>query len=190
MIADCVEQVNADLASDPKLCASQVSRFLILHKELDPDDDELTRTRKVRRAFIAQKYGVLIDALFDGKPSQFIETEVKFEDGRVGRISADLKIRPVKKFPRHRPSRLKVRHMSDIDRDQRIGDVMLDMQNISLSFGGVKALTDISFNVREHEIRAIIGPNGAGKARCSTSSTASTRRSRAASRSGASASRA
>ena len=163
MIADCVEQVNADLASDPKLCASQVSRFLILHKELDPDDDELTRTRKVRRAFIAQKYGVLIDALFDGKPSQFIETEVKFEDGRVGRISADLKIRPVKKFPRHRPSRLKVRHMSDIDRDQRIGDVMLDMQNISLSFGGVKALTDISFNVREHEIRAIIGPNGAGK---------------------------
>ena len=99
LIADCVEQVNADLASDPKLCASQVSRFLILHKELDPDDDELTRTRKVRRAFIAQKYGVLIDALFDGKPSQFIETEVKFEDGRVGRISADLKIRPVKKFP-------------------------------------------------------------------------------------------
>jgi len=53
--------------------------------------------------------------------------------------------------------------MSNKDRDQRIGDVMLDMQNISLSFGGVKALTDISFNVREHEIRAIIGPNGAGK---------------------------
>ena len=53
--------------------------------------------------------------------------------------------------------------MSHNDRDQRIGDVMLDMQNISLSFGGVKALTNISFNVREHEIRAIIGPNGAGK---------------------------
>ena len=56
--------------------------------------------------------------------------------------------------------------MSNNDRDQRIGDVMLDMQNISLSFGGVKALTDISFNVREHEIRAIIGPNGAGKSSC------------------------
>ena len=56
--------------------------------------------------------------------------------------------------------------MSHNDRDQRIGDVMLDMQNISLSFGGVKALTDISFNVREHEIRAIIGPNGAGKSSC------------------------
>ena len=53
--------------------------------------------------------------------------------------------------------------MSHTDRDQRIGKVMLDLQNISLSFGGVKALTDISFNVREHEIRAIIGPNGAGK---------------------------
>ncbi len=53
--------------------------------------------------------------------------------------------------------------MSHNERDQRIGDVMLDMQNISLAFGGVKALTDISFNVREHEIRAIIGPNGAGK---------------------------
>ncbi|MBX3646882.1 MAG: ABC transporter ATP-binding protein [Rhodocyclaceae bacterium] len=46
---------------------------------------------------------------------------------------------------------------------RHIGDVILDLQNISLRFGGVKALTDISFNVREHEIRAIIGPNGAGK---------------------------
>jgi long-chain acyl-CoA synthetase len=99
LIAECVEQVNADLATDPKLSASQISRFLILHKELDPDDDELTRTRKVRRAFIAQKYGVLIDALYGGKQSQYIETEVKFEDGRTGKISADLKIRPVKTFP-------------------------------------------------------------------------------------------
>ncbi|MHA3903780.1 AMP-dependent synthetase/ligase [Castellaniella sp. WN] len=94
LIRDCVEQINADLAQDPKLAASQVSRFLILHKELDPDDDELTRTRKVRRAFIAQKYAVLVEALFEGRPSQFIETEVKFEDGRTGRISADLRIEP------------------------------------------------------------------------------------------------
>jgi long-chain acyl-CoA synthetase len=70
-----------------------VSRFLILHKELDPDDDELTRTRKVRRGFIAEKYAVLIDALYAGRKSQFIETQVKFEDGRTGRISADLRIR-------------------------------------------------------------------------------------------------
>ncbi len=92
LIADCVNQVNADLATDPKLQGSQVYRFLILHKELDPDDDELTRTRKVRRGFIAQKYGVLVEALFQGRSSQFIETEVKFEDGRTGMISADLKI--------------------------------------------------------------------------------------------------
>lgn len=99
LIRDCVEQVNADLATDVKLGGSQVARFLILHKELDPDDDELTRTRKVRRAFIAQKYGVLVEALFEGKTSQFIETEVKFEDGRSGSISADLRIEPAKVFP-------------------------------------------------------------------------------------------
>lgn len=99
LIRDCVEKVNADLANDPRLAASQIHRFLILHKELDPDDDELTRTRKVRRAFIAQKYGVLIDALYSGKDSQFIETEVKFEDGRSGRISADLRICAAKTYP-------------------------------------------------------------------------------------------
>lgn len=99
LIRNCVEEVNADLATDPKLCGSQVSRFLVLHKELDPDDDELTRTRKVRRAFIAQKYGILVDALFQGKSNQFIETEVKFEDGRSGKISADLNIADAKVFP-------------------------------------------------------------------------------------------
>ncbi len=98
LIAECVAQVNQDLSLDPKLAGSQVSRFLILHKELDPDDDELTRTRKVRRAFIAQKYGVLVDAMFAGVDHQFIETEVKFEDGRKGKISADLKIRPARIF--------------------------------------------------------------------------------------------
>jgi long-chain acyl-CoA synthetase len=92
LIRDCVEQINRELAQDPKLSASQIARFLILHKELDPDDDELTRTRKVRRAFIAQKYAVLVDALFEGRDRQYIETEVKFEDGRSGRIAADLRI--------------------------------------------------------------------------------------------------
>ena len=99
LIAACVDQVNADLARDPKLSGSQVSRFLILHKELDPDDDELTRTRKVRRAFIAQKYGILLEALYGGLDHQYIETEVKFEDGRKGKISADLKIRPARVVP-------------------------------------------------------------------------------------------
>ena len=75
-------------------------RFLILHKELDPDDDELTRTRKVRRGFIAEKYGVLVDALYAGELSQYIETQVKFEDGRTGVVKADLRICDVSGYPR------------------------------------------------------------------------------------------
>jgi long-chain acyl-CoA synthetase len=92
LVRDCVEEINAQLADDPALSASQVHRFLVLHKELDPDDGELTRTRKVRRSFIAEKYGVLIDALYDGRSVQHIETMVKFEDGRSGMVSADLRI--------------------------------------------------------------------------------------------------
>jgi len=94
LIADAIGQVNTDLARDPKLASSQVHRFLILHKELDPDDDELTRTRKVRRGFIQQKYQVLVDAMFEGRASQHVETEVKFEDGRKGSIAADILIQP------------------------------------------------------------------------------------------------
>ncbi len=99
LIRDCVEKANAELVHDAMLADSQVHRFLILHKELDPDDDELTRTRKVRRGFIAEKYAVLIDALYSGKAAQFIETEVKFEDGRKGKVAADLRICDVKTFP-------------------------------------------------------------------------------------------
>ncbi|WP_454730812.1 MULTISPECIES: AMP-dependent synthetase/ligase [Cupriavidus] len=98
MIGECVAQVNADLAADAMLAGSQVARFLILHKELDPDDDELTRTRKVRRGFIAEKYAALVDALFAGRGEQFIETRVKFEDGREGSVSATLKLVDVKRF--------------------------------------------------------------------------------------------
>ena len=98
LIAECVEKVNADLVHDALLSGSQVHRFLILHKELDPDDDELTRTRKVRRRFISEKYAILIEALYDGRERQFIETQVKFEDGRQGIISADLEIRNTKTF--------------------------------------------------------------------------------------------
>ena len=99
LIADCVAQVNADLAGETGMAETQVARFLVLHKELDPDDDELTRTRKVRRNFIADKYGVLIDALYDGKSEQFIETQVKFEDGREGAVSATLQIIDAKTHP-------------------------------------------------------------------------------------------
>ncbi|WP_407659648.1 AMP-binding protein [Massilia endophytica] len=99
LVQECVEKVNADLASEALMGETQIHRFLVLHKELDPDDDELTRTRKVRRKFIEQKYGVLIDALYSGKPSQYIETQVKFEDGRTGLVAADLRIADSKTFP-------------------------------------------------------------------------------------------
>jgi long-chain acyl-CoA synthetase len=92
LIKECVEKVNADLSVDTLLAGSQVSRFLVLHKELDADDGELTRTNKVRRGFIADKYSTLVDALYTGKTSQFIETVVKFEDGRTGSVSATLRL--------------------------------------------------------------------------------------------------
>jgi long-chain acyl-CoA synthetase len=98
LIKDCVEKVNADLSEDALLAGSQVSRFLVLHKELDADDGELTRTNKVRRGYIADKYNVLVDALYGGKTEQFIETVVKFEDGRTGSVSATLNISDAKTF--------------------------------------------------------------------------------------------
>ena len=99
LVRECVEKVNADLAQDALLAGSQISRFLVLHKELDADDGELTRTRKVRRGYIGEKYAVLVDALYGGKREQFIETAVKFEDGRSGSVSATLAIIDVKTFP-------------------------------------------------------------------------------------------
>ncbi|TDM06784.1 MAG: long-chain fatty acid--CoA ligase [Ideonella sp. MAG2] len=99
LIKDCVEQVNADLARDELLAGTQIHRFLVLHKELDADDGEMTRTRKVKRGFINDKYQVLVDAMYSGKSEQFIETAVKFEDGRSGSVSATLKIMDAKTFP-------------------------------------------------------------------------------------------
>ncbi|GAB4396874.1 MAG: AMP-binding protein [Rhodoferax sp.] len=98
LMKECVEKVNADLAADALLAGSQISRFLVLHKELDADDGELTRTNKVRRGFIAEKFAVLIDALYGGKTEQYVETQVKFEDGRTGKVSATLKIVDAKTF--------------------------------------------------------------------------------------------
>ena len=98
LVRECVEKVNADLAADALLAGSQITRFLVLHKELDADDGEMTRTRKVKRGFINDKYQVLIDALYGGRTEQFIETAVRFEDGRTGSVSATLKIVDAKTF--------------------------------------------------------------------------------------------
>jgi long-chain acyl-CoA synthetase len=99
LMRDCVQKVNADLAGEALMGQTQIHRFLVLHKELDPDDDELTRTRKVRRKFVAEKYALLIEALYSGKASQFITTQVKFEDGRTGSVSADLRIVDAMTYP-------------------------------------------------------------------------------------------
>ena len=92
MMAEHVDQVNQDLASEERVAGAQIHRFLVLHKELDADDGELTRTMKVRRSLINERYDPLIEALYDGSTEKFVETEVVFEDGRKGSISATVKI--------------------------------------------------------------------------------------------------
>jgi long-chain acyl-CoA synthetase len=99
MIEQHVTEVNRSLAADKKLAGAQIRRFLILHKELDADDGEITRTQKVRRGFVAERYAPLIKALYDGSTEADISTEVTFEDGRKGVISARVKIRDMKTEP-------------------------------------------------------------------------------------------
>ena len=99
LVKDCVEKVNADLANDPNLSGSQIHRFLVLPKELDADDGELTRTRKVRRNFIAERYAPLIDAFYGGQSSCAISAQVKYEDGRVTKIEANVRIGDAKTCP-------------------------------------------------------------------------------------------
>ena len=94
-----VEELNRSLATDPVMAGAQIKRILILHKELDADDGELTRTQKVRRAFVADRYEPFVRALYDGSIDCHISTEVTFEDGRKGRIEGDVRIFDVKTFP-------------------------------------------------------------------------------------------
>jgi long-chain acyl-CoA synthetase len=92
MMRKHVDQVNRDLSQEPQMAGAQIKRFLVLHKELDADDGELTRTQKVRRSFVAERYAPLIDAIYDGSSEKYVETEVTFEDGRKGIIKATVKI--------------------------------------------------------------------------------------------------
>jgi long-chain acyl-CoA synthetase len=99
MIERNIEEVNRSLVEEGVMAGAQIKRFLILHKELDADDGELTRTMKVRRGLIGERYGPLVKALYEGANEAAIATEVTFEDGRKGTISARLKIRDVKVAP-------------------------------------------------------------------------------------------
>jgi len=91
-IARHVADTNRRLAKEPMMAGAQIKRFLVLHKELDPDDGELTRTLKVRRSTVAERYAPLIEALYDGSTEKYVETEVTFEDGRKGHVRATVKI--------------------------------------------------------------------------------------------------
>lgn len=105
IVAQHVDAANRKLASEPLMAASQIRRFLVLHKELDADDGELTRTQKVRRSFIAERYGELIEALYDGSTSRRVETEITYEDGRKGRIAATVRIVDAKTYETAEPLR-------------------------------------------------------------------------------------
>ncbi|RUM99410.1 long-chain fatty acid--CoA ligase [Pseudaminobacter arsenicus] len=98
LVRECIEKVNLDLSRDELLAGNQINRFLVLTKELDADDGELTRTNKVRRGFIGERYHELVDALYTGKPEQFISMQIKFEDGRTGTISANIRIDDVRTY--------------------------------------------------------------------------------------------
>ena len=92
MLAQHVAEVNSSIAAEKVMAGAQIRRFLVLHKELDPDDGELTRTQKVRRGFVAERYAPLVTALYDGAAEATIATEVTFEDGRRGTVTARIKI--------------------------------------------------------------------------------------------------
>jgi long-chain acyl-CoA synthetase len=93
-----IHRVNRSLLEEPQLRGAQIRRFLMLHKELDPDDQEITRTRKVRRGFIAQKYGALVEALYSERDHVSVEAKVTYEDGRTGTVRADVRISEAEVF--------------------------------------------------------------------------------------------
>jgi long-chain acyl-CoA synthetase len=99
MIARRLDEMNRTLAEEPRMGESQIRRFLILHKELDADDGEMTRTQKVRRSTVAERYAPLITALYDGSTQCHVRTEVTFEDGRRGTVEANLRIVDVPTYP-------------------------------------------------------------------------------------------
>ena len=99
LLADHIDEVNKSLVDEEVMAGAQVKRFLVLHKELDADDGELTRTMKVRRGLIADRYAPLVHALYDGSKIADVATEVTFEDGRKGTLSARVAVRDATTYP-------------------------------------------------------------------------------------------
>ena len=99
ILAAHVDATNLRLSREPVMAGAQIGRFLVLHKELDADDGELTRTLKVRRAFVAERYAPLVEALYDGSAEKYVETEMTFEDGRKGRVRATVRVHDARTYP-------------------------------------------------------------------------------------------
>jgi len=99
MLEKHIDEVNRSLVEEQVMANAQIKRFLVLHKELDADDGELTRTMKIRRGLVAERYAPLITALYDGSAIADISTEVTFEDGRKGVLAARVAVRDVKTHP-------------------------------------------------------------------------------------------
>ncbi len=144
LIRECVEKVNADLARDPNLAASQIHRFVILHKELDADDGELTRTRKVRRGFIGEKYATIVEALYlRARPRCVVEAQGAFRGrthrqhprGASGQCGED--VHALKRRPGVGGMNLRDAAARRSPR-RKVGDVILAVDNVSLAFGGVE----------------------------------------------------
>jgi long-chain acyl-CoA synthetase len=103
MIAQHIDEVNRSLAEEEVMAGAQIRRFLVLHKELDPDDGELTRTQKLRRGHIVDRYGPLIEALYNGSTTAHITTEITFDDGHKGTIAARIAIRDMNPYSAREP---------------------------------------------------------------------------------------
>ncbi|MEJ0078610.1 MAG: AMP-binding protein [Alphaproteobacteria bacterium] len=99
MLGEHVAEVNKSLVDEEVMAGAQIKRFLVLHKELDADDGELTRTMKIRRGLIAERYAPLAQALYDGSKIADVATEVTFEDGRKGTLSARVAVRDATTYP-------------------------------------------------------------------------------------------
>lgn len=99
IIARHVDETNRRLSHEPMMAGAQIRRFLVLHKELDADDGELTRTMKVRRDFVADRYRPLVEALYSGATEKYVETEMTFEDGRKGVVRANVRIIDAVTYP-------------------------------------------------------------------------------------------
>jgi long-chain acyl-CoA synthetase len=103
MIAQNIDEVNKSFAEEEIMAGAQILRFLVLHKELDPDDGELTRTQKLRRGHIFERYGPLVEALYDGSAGAQITTEITFDDGHKAAVAAFITIRNMKPYPARGP---------------------------------------------------------------------------------------